>query len=398
MTTATPPPDVRPETFERLRAAVGQLSTEAVRRMDRDMSWFRDLDAQERTWIGSIVQAGVAAFVDWYTAPHEHGEAAELRAQVFGNAPRAFAGRITLQRTVAMVRLTIDVVEANLVQVLGEEDARPVLEAVTRYGREVAFATAEVYARAAELRGAWDARLEALVVDSVLRGETEAEVESRASALGWEEGRVVVLVGPIPPARRGQVTEDARRVAQDHDVRVLCAVQGDRLVIIVGRLSDRGPLDALAAVFGEGPVVVGPAVEGLNEVPVSADAALAGYRSAPGWYDAPRPVAADDLLPERALSGDERARRHLVEEIHAPLVAAGGSVLDTLAAYLEGGRSLEGTGRALFVHANTVRYRLRRAHEVSGLDPADARDAYTLRVALTVGRLVADGRGPSTDL
>jgi DNA-binding PucR family transcriptional regulator len=68
-------------------------------------------------------------------------------------------------------------------------------------------------------------------------------------------------------------------------------------------------------------------------------------------------------------------------------------VLETLRCYLEGGSTLEGTARVLFVHANTVRYRLRRAHEVTGLNPIDPRDAYTLRVALTLGRLRGDGQG-----
>src|ERR1700712_5158739 len=108
--------------------------------MDREMPWFRDLGAQERSWIGMIVQAGIGAFVDWYRDPTS---GPELRAEVFGNAPRAFAGQISLQRTVAMVRLSIEVVEENIVDVLGEEDAQPVIEAITRYGREVAFATAE---------------------------------------------------------------------------------------------------------------------------------------------------------------------------------------------------------------------------------------------------------------
>jgi DNA-binding PucR family transcriptional regulator len=62
-------------------------------------------------------------------------------------------------------------------------------------------------------------------------------------------------------------------------------------------------------------------------------------------------------------------------------------VIDTLQEYFDRGSSLEATARALFVHANTVRYRLRRAHEVTGLNPSDPRDAYTLRVALTAGRL-----------
>ena len=42
---------------------------------------------------------------------------------------------------------------------------------------------------------------------------------------------------------------------------------------------------------------------------------------------------------------------------------------------------------SLGLHANTVRYRLRRIAEVSGLVPTEPRDAFTLRVALTVGRL-----------
>jgi DNA-binding PucR family transcriptional regulator len=41
----------------------------------------------------------------------------------------------------------------------------------------------------------------------------------------------------------------------------------------------------------------------------------------------------------------------------------------------------------MFIHANTVRYRLRRATEATGLSPSDPRHAYTYRLALTLGRL-----------
>jgi DNA-binding PucR family transcriptional regulator len=41
----------------------------------------------------------------------------------------------------------------------------------------------------------------------------------------------------------------------------------------------------------------------------------------------------------------------------------------------------------LFVHPNTVRYRLRRVTDVTGLVPTNARSALTLRIALTLGRL-----------
>jgi DNA-binding PucR family transcriptional regulator len=75
-----------------------------------------------------------------------------------------------------------------------------------------------------------------------------------------------------------------------------------------------------------------------------------------------------------------------------PLEEAGGALLETLDAYLEGGGTLEGCARVLFVHANTVRYRLRRIAEITGRTPAVPRDALVLRIALTVGRL-AKARG-----
>jgi DNA-binding PucR family transcriptional regulator len=120
---------------------------------------------------------------------------------------------------------------------------------------------------------------------------------------------------------------------------------------------------------------------------ISARAAVAALRAAPGWPDAPRPVTSDDLLPERALSGDGHARRQLVTEVYQPLRDGGSSALDTVSSFLDHGGSIEGTARAMYVHANTVRYRLRRAAEATGLSATDPRHAYTYRVALTLGRL-----------
>ena len=134
--------------------------------------------------------------------------------------------------------------------------------------------------------------------------------------------------------------------------------------------------------------MTGPVVGDLLAANRSARAAIAGLRAAPAWPEAPRPVSSDDLLPERALAGDGHARRQLVSEIYQPLVEAGSGLLETLTAYLDTSGSIEATSRVLFVHANTVRYRLKRIAEVTGMSPSEARDAYTLRLALTLGRLI----------
>ena len=138
--------------------------------------------------------------------------------------------------------------------------------------------------------------------------------------------------------------------------------------------------------FGTGPVVVGPVTPDLASAHLSARAAVSAHRAASGWPDSPRPVRSSDLLPERVLAGDGHARRHLVEHVYLPLARARGTLIETLSAYFASGSSVEGTARALYVHPNTVRYRLRQAAELTGHEPSDPRDSLTLRIALVLGR------------
>ena len=147
------------------------------------------------------------------------------------------------------------------------------------------------------------------------------------------------------------------------------------------------PARHFTAQFAPGPVVVGPVVAGIDDAATSAAEAVAGLRAAAAGPSAPRPVGAEQLLPERALDGDPLARRRLVADGYDPLVSAGGDLIGTLTAYLEASGSIEGAARALFVHPNTVRYRLRRVAETTGMAPTEPRGAFALRLALALGRL-----------
>ena len=77
-----------------------------------------------------------------------------------------------------------------------------------------------------------------------------------------------------------------------------------------------------------------------------------------------------------------------VDQAYTPLAGSAGATLETLSAYLGTGRSLEAAARSLYVHPNTVRYRLRKVAELTGWDPLDARESFVLQVALALGELV----------
>jgi DNA-binding PucR family transcriptional regulator len=67
-------------------------------------------------------------------------------------------------------------------------------------------------------------------------------------------------------------------------------------------------------------------------------------------------------------------------------MGARGTLIETLSTYFLHGGSIEATARTLFVHPNTVRYRLKQAAEVTGLTPTRPRDAFTIQIALVLGR------------
>ncbi|MEV5544251.1 helix-turn-helix domain-containing protein [Saccharopolyspora shandongensis] len=382
-------------TLRRLERGTGGLASASVSAMEQRLPWFRRLPADQRASVLLVTQTGATNFVAWLQDPTE---AIRLTAEAFRAAPRDLSRWISLRQTLELVRVAIDVLEQQLPELAAEEQERILLtESILRYTREISFAAATSYAAAAESRGAWDARLEALVVDGIVRGDAEESLLSRAAALGWEpSSEATVLVGNAPSDDPPTIVYQVRSRAARVGCPVLLGVQGTRLVVVFG-----GPGDAraneeaaqrLAEAFDDGPVVVGPTVPSLAEAHRSAGDAMSALRAVVAWPTAPRPVPSGDLLPERALAGDPEAERQLVERIVLPLVDAGGALMETVDTYLEVGGVLENCARQLYVHPNTVRYRLRRVAELTGHTPSNARDAHVLRVGLAVGRL-AKSRG-----
>ncbi|MDR2703387.1 MAG: helix-turn-helix domain-containing protein [Cellulomonadaceae bacterium] len=392
-----------------LAASAAILNQAAQRRVARELSWYATLDPEVRKQVSLVTQAGINSFVKWYasapsgtpsppggTQPPPSGTANQATrserapyqvSAIFDAAPRELTNSFSLQQTLALVRVIVDAVEEA-------EDALPgtkieIREAVLQYSRDVAFSAAEIYAAAAETRGAADARLEALAVDSLVRGAGLEEMRSRAGVLGWSgKGDTVVVVGKAGPSFTESDARELRRAARRHASDALVGIQDGRVILVLGGASD--PLKVVSGLlprFEPGAVVIGPAVPSIGEAGPAATAALSAFAACAGWPEAPRPAYASDLLPERALLGDDTAKAALVATCYQPLAAAGPGVLETLSAYLDTGRSIEGAARSINAHTNTVRSRLKKVTELTGFDPQIPRDSFVLQIALTLARL-----------
>ncbi len=368
-----------------LQSIAGELATATLSRLDETLPWYRSMPPARRAAIGSVAQNGITSFIQWYQDPSSQPWVA---ADVFGSAPRELLRSISLQETLQLIQVVVEMVEDRVVA-----EHPDLTESVLRYSRDIAFNAADVYAKAAEARGLWDARLEALVVDSIISGETSQEISSRVAALGWRsDGQVAVLLGIANPSPD---PDAMRKIARKAGSDLLLGIQGRRQVVVIGLMvNSEKPEQTIQQIaaqlegyFGQGPLILGTTVATVSDAPKSARSALAAHSVAVSIGAVKRPLAADELLPERALAGDSLARQTLIETYYLPLAKSSPELLGTLRAYLECGRSLETTAKSLFVHANTVRYRLKRIYEEISADPTVARTAFVLQVALILGAI-----------
>ena len=390
--------DSVPESLlRRLKQYSGRFSTQAVTVMQERLPFFAELEASQRASLALVVQTAVASFVEWMTDPHSN---VNYTARAFELMPQDLTRRMPLRHSVDMLRVTMEYFE-EVAPVLtrDEQQLTALTVGIMKYSRDLAFSAATAYADAAEARGSWDSRMEASVVDAVVRGDTGPELLSRAAALNWDTtAPATVVVGTPPLGREDRASQDVRDIAARHGRAALIDVHGTYLVAIVsGQLTQTEKVfgDLLGA-FSDGPVVIGPTAPMLTAAYHSASEAISGMNAVAGWRGAPRPVLARELLPERALMGDASAIAALHTDVMRPLADAGPTLTETLDAYLDCGGAIEACARKLFVHPNTVRYRLRRIADFTGRDPTLPRDAYVLRVAATVGHLTYQAQQSNT--
>ena len=308
--------DVPDSTLRRLKGYSGRLATEAVQAMQQRLPFFADLEASQRASVQLVVQAAVVNFAEWMRNPTSD---VGYTAQAFELVPQNLTRKIALAQTVDMVRVTMEFFEEVVPMVARNSEQLTALTiGILKYSRNLAFAAASAYADAAEARGSWDSRMEASVVDAVVRGDTGPELLSRAAALNWDTtAPATVVVGTPRPGREELAGEDVRDIALRHDRAALADVHGTWLIAIIS-----GPLtptdrffNELLTAFSEGPVVIGPTAPMLTAAYLSAAEAISGMNAVSGWSGAPRPVPARELLPERALLGDTSALAALHNDV-----------------------------------------------------------------------------------
>jgi len=299
------------------------------------------------------------------------------------------------------------------------EVVRAAAEAVLRVVDDAVEALVEGYQAAQRQMIRREVSLRRELVDDLIRGDADvAGLLERAEPFGLDLGQPHVITLAAPSERLPD-TETAvsslERTILDHfgDRDVLVASKDGMLVV----LSPTAPPQARTrkrATRGDLAELVHSQLEHL---PAGSPWRVASGRPYPGAYgvarsyeeareaialadrlslDAPI-VRTRDFLVYRVLVRDHVAIRDLVHEVLSPLLASRGGaqpLLDTLDAYFSAGEVATAAARKLNLSVRAVTYRLDRVKEITGHDPADPTDRFTLYTAVLGARLLG---WPDTD-
>ena len=360
--------------------------------METDLPWFGDLSAEDRSWIGLIVQAGIRGSSTGSTTRSRRRRHDPLAAVVFGTAPRELTGVITLQQTVELVRPTIGSSRATSTTLVDPEDAPEVARggAALRPRGRLRHRRGLRPGRRVARRLGRPARGAGRRLGAARRGRRERAVPRERAGLGGARRRGRgARRHASPPGRAPTSSTSVRRSARAGGWTrcAPCRATGSSSCSAASTTRARpraGSLDH----FGDGPVVVGPVVADLPaptrppapRSPASRRQRLA-RRPAPGREPRPAPRAGARRRRPRAAPARRRGLPAARRRPAAPARDPGGVPRARR-------RRSRATGRALFVHPNTVRYRLRADRRRSpACHPTDARATpFTLQLALILGR------------
>ncbi|MFT8986812.1 MAG: helix-turn-helix domain-containing protein [Bifidobacterium psychraerophilum] len=394
----------QPSSKPRLPEGVQRAVDKALEHLDHDLAWHKNLSAQDKELLNLIIETAVSDFLAWMKEFRKATDSSQgprpSTDHIFFVAPLEFTKAISLKQALEVTRLIVDILERNLSGFSDPDNEQEIRNGMLYYAREVAFSAASVYATSAEARGDWDTRIETLTIEDLIDDVTDHHVTSRMSMLGWSNDyHCFAVVGKLADARElesGLVQRRIRGTIRAQGGECLLSNHDGLLVMLIdprGKGSPEEFLEPLIRHFDQGPLCLGPLRHQVTGAAQSIRAALITYQTAPamsGYHSSsgiPRPLRADDVLPERALFGDTSARQELYDDVYASLRGddQDNPLIKTLSTFLLSGSSLETTARELNVHPNTVRYRLKRSIEITGWDPMNPREAYVLLTAVKIG-------------
>jgi sugar diacid utilization regulator len=251
-----------------------------------------------------------------------------------------------------------------------------------------------------------ETRLRNDLVVELVEGAEGSGALNRAQVLGYDLGRphrVAVIEGGQDGDQEDGFFQAVRRAARDTRLGSLLASRPGEVVILADTEVPWPKFRAavLTEWHGDGcRIGVGGRRSKLDEFPLSYQEAQLALKMQQAAGGPDQVTVFDDLGVYQVLATAQNpaAVDRFVQDWLSVLInydaSHGAQLVLTLSEYLERGGNYDATAKALLVHRNTLKYRLRRIREVSGHDLSCPDTQFNLQLATRAWRTVQALREP----
>jgi hypothetical protein len=247
-------------------------------------------------------------------------------------------------------------------------------------------------------RALGDAQTRSAMLDALLRGDAGdgSRLWESATTLRLPQRGTFAVVAARPPRPGVEAVPRAEQSLRGHGLQSSWRVEVDsHLGVVV--LTPRTGIDALCGYLlelSDGPVGVSTTYPSLDRTPAALrQARLALAAAGPG---ADRLVRYERAPIQILLAGAPEAAGTVAQAILGPVLALPAAerdtLLGTLRTWFEEHGATSAAAARLYVHRNTVRYRLRRVEELTGRSLAQPIGVAELHLAMEAARIVSEGR------
>ncbi|KHD77437.1 PucR family transcriptional regulator [Actinoplanes utahensis] len=351
-----------PDVVPAIAGAVGAVSTGAGEKFERDVRTAVQVALERFLELAGTDEPALPPRIREVFVALGAAEARENRGPETLLASLRIAGRLLLRTATLALEESRPVSVAEVVELS---------DATNAFIDELAAACTDGLARQLREQAGEGDRRRRQLADLLLSGGSSAEVvREAAAAIGWPAiDRIVPVLLPADQARDARFRFSAEGIV---------AERGRDAVLLL----QAGARPALEEALRDRAAVVGPASH-WTEVP---QAVRLAERTAELVTPGPEPVFVEDHFAALALRGEPGALAVLTARRLAPLAGLRASrreaFLVTLASWLRHWGSRTSVAAELFVHPQTVSYRLNRLRELLGDDLDDPRIRFELQLVL----------------
>ncbi|WP_344385788.1 helix-turn-helix domain-containing protein [Streptomyces thermolineatus] len=383
-----------------LQERVDELATAMCDRIRGEIDFYAAVDAVTAEELHRSVRGNLTTIFEQFTgegrpgprAPQRTGRERALQGAPLPEVLHAF-------RTSFAYLWDTLVAEARASGTVGSDSLVDVAADVWRLMGEYADAVATSYRETAAELMLQREHERSVLVEALLTGVVSDRAALWRTAVTLQlplEGRFLVVAAEVPAAGR-EALPGIVPLLETRDVRSAWRLLPDRQIGVLA-LGSAGTAGDVLALLRREPAArtgVSPVYDALKDTPealrlarIALDALPAGTPAVAQFEESP--IA---LLAAAAPAEAGRMARAVLGPLLDLPADDRSALLGTLDAWLDCGGSARETGRRLYCHPNTVRYRLRRVEALTGRSPGDPRGLSELSAARDVLRILPQSGG-----